>query len=61
MNQPIIVNNPGNGEGAGAAVVWGIVIIVIVVIFLVYGLPRIRGGEGTTINVPDKIDIKTNP
>jgi len=64
MAQPIIVNNPsgGNGNGGrGNAVVWGVVIIVLAVLFLVYGLPMIRDKNGTNVNIPDKIQIRTSP
>ncbi len=58
----VINNPPGNSEGGGAAgvVITGIVVIILVVLFFVYGLPRIRSGSDTQINVPDSIDINTN-
>lgn len=56
-----VINNPsGNTDGgASSAVITGVVIIVLVVLFFMYGLPRIRG-NGTTVNVPDHINVQTN-
>lgn len=56
-----VINNPsGNNDGgAASAVITGVVIIVLVILFFVYGLPRIRG-TGTTVNVPDHINVQTN-
>ncbi|OGN07467.1 MAG: hypothetical protein A2669_01990 [Candidatus Yanofskybacteria bacterium RIFCSPHIGHO2_01_FULL_48_25b] len=59
-----VINNPGNGRdgnGAATAIVTGLVVIVLGVIFLVYGLPRIRGpGNETEINIPDRIEVNTD-
>jgi len=58
-----VINNPPGNDSGGAAgtIVTGIVVIVVVVLFFVYGLPRIRGNQGTQINIPDKININTSP
>ncbi len=57
----VINNPPGNGENSSAAgaIITGVVVIILVVLFFMYGLPRIRGGSTTQINVPDKIDVNT--
>ena len=62
-----IINNPGDGNNSGgnaAGIIVGIVLVVIVLfVFFVYGLPAIRGtrqSSGTTVNVPDKIDVNVN-
>ena len=56
-----VINNPDSGDhsGGGAGMIIGAVILVLVlIIFFVYGLPAIRGtNKGTTVNVPDKIDV----
>lgn len=57
--QTIITPSSGGGS-AGWAV--AIVILIVVIAFLVIvGLPRLRGRGGTNINVPEKIEINTNP
>ena len=60
-----IINNPdsGSGNGGGMGMIIGAIILVIVlIIFFVYGLPAIRGtnNKGTTVNVPDKIDVNVS-
>ncbi len=57
-----IVNNPGTSrEGSGAGLVVGLIVaIVLVALLVIYGLPFLRGtanNAGTTINVPDKVDV----
>lgn len=59
-----VINNPGNGEsnGGGAGLIIGIVILVVVVaLFFIYGLPAMRNNDsGTTVNVPDQIDVNVD-
>jgi hypothetical protein len=60
-----IINNPSdsNNAGSGAGLIIGIVIAIIVLfIFIVYALPALRGSRsaGTTVNVPDKINVNVN-
>ena len=62
--QPVIVNNPGSGNGnrGVGGVVTAIVILIVVLVFIFYGIPRLRGGSNKTeINVPDKIQVQTSP
>jgi hypothetical protein len=54
-----VINNPGDSNGAASAVITGVVVIVLVVLFFMYGLPRIRGTGGPTVNVPDHINVNT--
>ena len=54
-----------NGSGGGSGMLIGaIVLVLILIIFFVYGLPAIRGNggsnEGSTINVPDKVQVDVN-
>lgn len=59
--QPVIVNNPKNGDGSNTGVVVGVIVIIAIFLFFFYGLPRIRGGGNKTqINVPDKIQINSS-
>jgi hypothetical protein len=49
-----VVNNPGEGSGAGTII--GIVVaIILIALLFIYGLPAIRGGSapapGANINV----------
>ena len=48
-----VINNPsGNGESSGVGVIIGVIVaIILIVLFFVYGLPALRGGSGTNINV----------
>jgi uncharacterized membrane protein len=59
-----IINNPdsGEGNGGGTGMIVGIVVLVLIVIlFVAYGLPAIRNNnKGTTVNVPDKVDVNVN-
>ena len=62
---PTIINNPStdNGNSGGAGVIIGIVLtIAILAIFFLYGLPSLRKNNtsGTTVNVPDKVQIDVN-
>ncbi len=58
-----VVNNPsGSGDsGGGMGFFMGMLLLVVVVIlFLIYGLPMLRGSTANTapqINVPDKVDV----
>lgn len=69
-----IINNPPSNESSGgggvtAIVVGVIVAVVLIFLFVVYGLPAMRGAKNvddggitvpTTIQVPDKIDVNIN-
>lgn len=35
--------------------------ILVVLLLLFYGIPYLRGGGGTNVNVPDTIDVNVNP
>lgn len=55
-----VVNNPSTGESnGGMGMIVGLVVLVVVgLLFFVYGLPALRQMQsGTTINVPDQIDV----
>lgn len=49
-----VINNPGdNSDGSGMGMVVGVILaIVIIGLFLVYGLPRLRGN-----NTPSNVDV----
>jgi len=63
-----IINNPGNdssGGGSGGLIVAVIAIIIVLALFFMYGLPAMRNNGktnsgGTTVEVPDKIDVNVN-
>lgn len=61
-----VINNPGEGSGGdGMGFLMGaIVLIVVVFLFILYGLPALRGAGtvNTTpqINVPDSVDVNLN-
>lgn len=61
-----IINNPdagsGSSSGGGAGILIGaLVAIVIIALFFIYALPAIRNNKsGTTVNVPDKINVNVN-
>ncbi len=56
-----VINNPGgsDGESTGVGMIIGIILaIVVIALFLIYGIPAMRGGNtnnppagGTNINV----------
>lgn len=54
-----VVNNADSGEGR----VWGPLIVVLVIVlaaiaFFVWGLPAMNGNAGgTTVNIPDQVDV----
>jgi hypothetical protein len=59
-----IINNPdsgaGNDSGGMGMIIGAIVLVLILVLFFIYGLPALRGNNGSTgnqINVPDKVDV----
>ena len=58
-----VINNPDtSGSGGGMGMVLSVLlVIVVIVLFFVYGLPAMRGtNRGTTVNVPDQVDINVN-
>ncbi len=60
-DQPIIVNQPPRNGGDGSGAVWGgILVIILVLVFIFWGLPRLRGTDNNNINVPDEIKIDTD-
>jgi hypothetical protein len=64
-NMATIINNPPeNTDSGGAGLIIGIVMaIIIVFLFVAYALPALRknnNNSGTTINVPDKVDVNVN-
>lgn len=60
-----IINNPDTGarDSGGMGLIVGVILaILIVALFVIYGLPAIRGTDrsGTNVNVPEKVDINVN-
>lgn len=59
-----VINNPDSGESTGGGVgliVGAIILLAIVVLFFVYGLPALRGTDkGTTVNVPEQVQVDVN-
>lgn len=62
-----IINNPdtsGSNSGGAGLIIALVIVIALAVLFFLYGLPAIRKGNGgTTVNVPDKVQVdvsKTN-
>lgn len=61
-----IINNPNGGErgdSSGVGIILGVILaVVLIALFFVYGLPAMRGAtpSGSTINVPDKVDVNIN-
>lgn len=56
---------PSGDNSGGMGFVLGIIILVaFLAILFIYGLPMIKNAtkatQGTTINVPDKIDVNVN-
>ncbi len=59
-----VINNPdGASEGSGAGMVVGVLVaILVIVLFVLFAVPALRGvNRGSTINVPDKVDVNVNP
>ncbi len=57
-DKTVIYNPPPKNDGGGGWIV-AIVILIAVILFLIFGLPRIR--QGTNINVPEKIEVDVSP
>ena len=60
-----VINNPDTSDRSGGlgVVLAVIVVIAVVIALLVYGLPALRNSNsqnGTTIQVPDKVDVNVN-
>lgn len=60
-----VINNPDSGASGMVSLIVGVVLILaLVAVFAIYGLPLLRNtsNQGTTVNVPDKIqvDVKSN-
>lgn len=63
---PTVINNPGQGDGGsgmGSGLVIGIAIVILIglVVFFVYGMPALRGGQqnpsdNINIQVPNPLD-----
>lgn len=56
-----VINNPGTDSSSGAG--WGVavVLVVLVVLALMFGIPALRGAtSGTSVTVPDKIDVNVS-
>ncbi len=55
-----VINNPGgaSGEGSGAGMVLGVIIgIILIGLFVIYGLPAIRGNKAAE---DGSIDVNLN-
>lgn len=56
-----IVNNPEPREGSGAGVVLGVILaLILIVLFLVYGLPVLRGGgeeKRGGVDLPNEVNV----
>lgn len=65
-----VVNNPApvtsNDNGSYGAVIGLVLVVVLVALFLIYGLPLLRGAYSTgastapQVNVPGKVDVNVN-
>lgn len=62
-----IINNPdtsgSNSNSGGVGLIIAVVVIIaIIALFFLYGLPALRksNNSGTTVNVPDKIQVNVN-
>lgn len=57
-----VVNNSDSGQGQA----WGPLVVVLVIVlaaiaFFVWGLPAMNGNAGgTTVNIPDQVDVNMN-
>lgn len=60
-----VVNTPAQGESSsGMGFMMGMILLLVVLFLLFYyGLPAIRnaGSGGTSVNIPDKVDVNVNP
>ena len=56
-----VVNNPSGEQTSSLGLLLG-VIVAIIALFAIffYGIPALRSGAGTNINVPDKVDLNVN-
>lgn len=63
----VIQNNPGSGDrgnGGSGFLLGAVLLIAFLIIFFVFGLPTIRGnrgGDGTNLNIPGRINVDVNP
>lgn len=57
VNNPAPTNNSGNGMGFLIGVV---LLIVFVFILFYYGFPLLSNMRGTTVNVPNKLDVNVH-
>lgn len=66
-----IINNPdsggGNNNGSNVGTIIGLIVLALIaILFFMYGLPAMRGnagtsgGNSTTIEVPDKVEVDVN-
>lgn len=58
-----VINNPSSDAGSSSAG-WGVavVLVVLVALALLFGIPALRNaGGGTTVSVPEAIDVNVNP
>jgi hypothetical protein len=59
-----IVNTPASSEGSGGGMgfLLGVILIVVLVaVLLYYGVPYLnRGSSGTSVNVPESIDVNVD-
>ena len=47
-----VINNPGDTSGSGAGLIIGIIVaIVLIGLFVFYGVPALRDGGSTNVNV----------
>ena len=56
-----IINNP-KSESSSSGIIALIIVVIALVLLFVFGLPALRGNTGgTTVNVPDKINVDVTP
>lgn len=59
-----IINPPPqdrrNGDGGSAGWAVAVIIIIALILFFIFGFPRLRDGNGTDVNILDKIKIETS-
>jgi hypothetical protein len=59
-----IINNPDSSREGSSGVITAILVILGLILLFVFGVPALRNmnaGGGTNINVPDTINVNTNP